>query len=132
MIARVRGVVALSTGKRPSQEMLPSQEHLLLEHAQRLARFREGRRAVQIHLSRLQSYNRRDQHIRVAANTFQSMLKSIDGQLFPLSNGDFFFVWKDANVSLVDDAVMRLRALFHDDSLTQGATRDADRFCTWY
>jgi hypothetical protein len=117
---------------RPTQEKLPSQENLLLEYAQRLSRHREDRRAVHIHLSRLQPYNRRAQHMRIAANSFESVVKSFDGQLFFLANADIVFVCKGANVSVIDDAVMRLRFLFNDDPITQETVEGTDRFCSWY
>jgi hypothetical protein len=117
---------------RKSGEELSSQEHLLLEYAQRLDRFRDSRRAVHIHLSRLQPYNRRDHHVRVAANTFEALVKSFEGHIYLLSNADIFFICKGADVSVIDDAVMRLRYLFHEDPLTQDLHEGDDRFCTWY
>jgi hypothetical protein len=118
--------------QKRSDDKLPSQESLLAQYAQRLGRVREGRRAVHIHLSRLQPYNRRDQHIRVAVNTFELLVKSFEGQLFLLANCDIVFACKGAAVSAIDDAVMRLRYLFHEDPLTQELNGENERFCTWY
>ncbi len=114
-------------------ENIASQAYLLLDYAQRLDRHREGRRAVQIHLSRLKPQNRREQHIRVAVNTFQEIVAQYDGQVFVLSNCDLMFLFKDAKISDIDEAVMRLRFLFSEDPLAQGNDdEDLARFCTWY
>jgi len=114
-------------------ENIVSQAYLLLDYAQRLDRHRDGRRAVHIHLSRLKPQNRRDQHIRVAVNTFQELVSQYDGQVFVLSNCDLMFLFKDAKISDIDEAVMRLRYLFSEDPLAQGNDdEDLARFCTWY
>ncbi len=114
-------------------ENIASQAYLLLDYAQRLDRHREGRRAVHIHLSRLKPQNRREQHIRVAVNTFQELVSQFDGQVFVLSNCDLMFLFKDAKISDIDEAVMRLRYLFSEDPLAQGSDEeDLARFCTWY
>lgn len=111
----------------------PSQEYALYDYAVRLTRHREGRIAVHIHLSRLQSYNRREHHIRVAINTFENLVKQFEGQLFVLLNNDLVFVCRGAAVEDVDEAVLRLRYLFSEDPLTR-FTEDAGdpTFCTWY
>lgn len=114
-------------------ENIASQAYLLLDYAQRLDRHREGRRAVHIHLSKLKPQNRREQHIRVAVNTFQEIVSQYDGQVFVLSNCDLMFLFKDAKVADIDEAVMRLRYLFSEDPLAQGNDEeDLARFCTWY
>jgi EAL domain-containing protein (putative c-di-GMP-specific phosphodiesterase class I) len=117
-----------------TEETSSQQEYALLTYLERLARIRQGRRAVQIHLSRLKSYNRTDYQIRIAINTFETSVRSIDGQLFRLSNQDLFYIYKNASPEEIDDAVMKLRYLFDDDPLTQGIenmTRD-DGLCTWW
>ncbi|MDD9903652.1 MAG: hypothetical protein OXT06_08810 [Rhodospirillaceae bacterium] len=114
-------------------ENIASQAYLLLDYTQRLDRHRDGRRAVHIHLSRLKPQNRREQHIRVAVNTFQEIVSQYDGQVFVLSNCDLMFLFKDAKISDIDDAVMRLRYLFSEDPLAQGEDEeDIARFCTWH
>ncbi len=76
---------------RPLDEKKASQEHQLFEFTQRLAKFRAGRRAIHIHLSQLRAYNRRGHHIRIAVNTFEFLVKQMDGQIFALSNADLIF-----------------------------------------
>lgn len=114
-------------------ETRASEAFLLLDYTQRLDRHRQGRRAVHIHLSRLRPQNRREQHIRVAVNTFEEVVGQFDGQIFTLSNADLMFLCKDAKIADLDDAVMRLRFLFSEDPLTQGNDdEDVARFCTWF
>ncbi len=118
---------------RPHGEKKASQEHQLHEFVQRLAKFRGGRRAIHIHLSKLRAYNRRGHHIRIAINTFEFLVKQMDGQIFALDNADLIFVCKGADIAAIDEAVMRLRHLFIDDPLTQDIDeRQESRFCSWY
>jgi EAL domain-containing protein (putative c-di-GMP-specific phosphodiesterase class I) len=119
---------------RPTQDSrLPSQETLLRDYTQRLGRHRQGRRAVHIHLSRLRPYNRRDHHLRIAANTFESLVTIYEGQIFPLANADIVFVCKGASVADLDAAIVKVRYLFSEDPVTQDdRTGQPDRFCTWY
>jgi EAL domain-containing protein (putative c-di-GMP-specific phosphodiesterase class I) len=116
------------------QESGPSrQAYLLLDYTQRLDRHREDRRAVHIHLSRLKPQNRREQHIRVAVNTLEDLLKQFDGQIFSLTSCDIVCICKGAKITDIDEAVTKLRFLFSEDPLTQTPQGETtDRFCTWY
>lgn len=114
-------------------EGIASQAFLLVDYVQRLERHRDGRRAVHIHLSMLKPQNRREQHVRVAANTFEELVKQFEGQIFVLGNADIVFICKDAKLADIDEAVMKLRYLFSEDPLTQTTPGDEnDRFCSWY
>ena len=111
----------------------PSQEYLLLDYMQRLGRNIDGRMAVHIHLSRLRPQNRQDHHIRIAAATFEGMVRNYEGQIFTLSNSDLFFICKDAAIEDIDAAIMKVRYLFSEDPLSQGDDEeDLARFCTWF
>jgi len=116
------------------KEQLPSQEELLLDYAERLANHRSGRLAVHIHLSRLQPELRQDHHLRIAAETFDQLMKRHSGQLFRLSSGDMVVVVKGAKTSETDDAVFKLRYLFRQDPLFAQEPEDGapDPFATWY
>ena len=108
-------------------------ETLLLDYARRLGRHPLGRRAIVIHLSRLRPDNRRAHHIRIAANTFEALVKQFDGQIFLLQNADIIFICKDASIAVIDEAIMRLRYLFGDDPLAAELDESGpDRFATWY
>jgi hypothetical protein len=108
-------------------------ETLLLDYTRRLARYPVGRRAIVIHLSRLRPDNRRAHHIRIAANTFEALVKQFDGQIFVLQSADIVFVCKDASIAVIDEAIMRLRYLFGDDPLAAELDESGpDRFASWY
>lgn len=118
---------------KQTMEDKASIESMLLDYTQRLARHPAGRRAVIIHLSRLRPDNRRSYYIRIAANTFEGLVKHLSGQIFLLQNADIVFICKDASIAAIDAAVMRLRYLFGDDPLAADFADDApDRFVTWY
>ena len=115
------------------EEPQASQEIQLLEYVERLARNRDGRVALHIHLSRLRAWNRRDQHLRVATSSFADMVRSLDGQGFVLRNADIVFVGYARDIDQLNDLVDRLRGMFQDD---QGSgwtpeLADQDSFCTW-
>lgn len=112
---------------------MPSVERLLHDCAERLEKHRCGRRAVVINLSRLRPDNRGTQQIRIAANTFETLVKPFGGQIFPLQQGDIVFICKDSDFAAVDEAVSRLRYLFGDDPLAAHLDDiQADGFATWY
>ena len=109
-----------------------SQENLLLDYVYRLEKHRDGRKAVQVHLSRLKPFNRRDHHVRVASNSFEALVTALRGQLFVFKNCDLFFIYKREAVADVETAVQRVRFLFSDDPLLTEETASGDRFSTWY
>lgn len=115
------------------QEALPSHEILLADYVERLARHLPGRRALHVHLSKLQPQNRRDHHIRIALNSFEPLVKRFDGQLFLLGSSDIVVVLKGATADELDEAVVRLRYFFSDDPLAaqepEGESGDTP-FCT--
>lgn len=118
---------------KQTTEATANTESVLLDYTQRLARHVQGRRAIVIHLSRLRPDNRRSPHLRIAANTFESLVKQFDGQIFLLQNADIVFICRDASIALIDEAIMRLRYLFGDDPLAAELDEDApDRFAGWY
>ena len=115
-------------------EGLPSGEALLLDYAERLTKHLPGRRAVQVHLSKLQPVNRREHHLRMAASAFDPLVRRAQGQNFRLSNGDIIVVVKDVPVAEIDDVVLRLRYMFGDDPLVHAADEGKHpyKFCDWY
>jgi len=108
-----------------------SQENLLIDYLQRLERHRRDRRAVHIHLSQLQPVNRRDNHMRIAAGSFESMVKLLQAQAFTLANADLMVIYKASAQDEVEAAIVRLRYLFSDDPLIVNDGLDRV-FCDWY
>ncbi|MAF46656.1 MAG: hypothetical protein CMM10_00180 [Rhodospirillaceae bacterium] len=113
-----------------------SQESLLLDYIHRLESHMEGRRAVHVHISKLDVHNRRDHHIRIASNTFEPLVKMLEGQLFSLKNSDLFFIYKGDSQNDVETSILKLQFLFSDDPLFDEASRethsDSDAFRTYY
>lgn len=117
----------------PATDKTANVEHLLHDFTERLQRHPFGWRAVVLNLSRLRPDNRRAQQIRIAANTFERLVRHFEGQIFRLAQGDIVFICKDVDVGSVDGAVNKVRYLFGDDPLAS-ATDDiqSDGFSTWY
>ena len=114
-------------------QRIPSQENLLLDYVHRLESHKRGRRAVHIHLSALHPKNRREHHVRVAANTFDPLIKMLEGQLFTLHNSDLFFIYKGEAQNDVETSILKLRFLFSDDPLMAGADEgDNTKFRTYF
>ncbi len=112
-----------------------TQESLLLDYVHRLEAHKEGRKAVHVHLSRLQAFNRREHHVRIAANTFEPLVKMQEGQLFVLKNSDLFFIYKATSQSDVETSILKLKFLFTEDPLMGDDVQDAgasNAFHTYY
>jgi hypothetical protein len=123
---------ASAFGGRPKQEIVTT-ESLLFDAAERVGRIREGRLALHLHLSRLLPQNREDAKIRIAARMFETMVDSVRGQMFLLTNSDIVLICKDARLQDLDSIVYKLRALFSKDPLTYAESQDGqDRFVTYY
>ena len=110
-----------------------AQELLLQQLITRLERNPGGRQAVHLTLSKLRAANRQNHHLRIAHNTFQDLVRNLDGQLFLLGNGDIVFIHGGNNVEPIDEAVLKVRHLFSDDPLMQvDDGQDNAGFCTWF
>ena len=115
-----------------TQKRLPSQEKLLLDYLRRLEDHKSGRHAVHLLLSNLKSYNRREHHVRAAANGFELLIKELQGQLFILENTDLIFFFKTEALPQVETIVQKLRFLFSDDPLLEDEGQDESSFSVWY
>ena len=113
------------------KKKLPSQERLLLDYVQRLEKHRAGRSMVQVHLSALRPFNRRDQHMRAAANIFEPIIKAMAGQIFILKTGDMFFFFKNEVRADVETAVQQVKYMFSDDPLVMDEAETKTTFATW-
>lgn len=117
---------------RQRRDSLPNEDIVLLDYARRLNKFRTGRHAVHIFVSRLRAHNRREHHLRIVASTFEPLIRRFDGALFHLYNQDMVVICNGAKVSDIDDCVLRVRYLFSEDPLFKQDEEDVDPFCTWY
>ena len=110
----------------------PSQENLLLDYVHRLEQHKSGRTVVHIHLSELRPFNRREHHVRAAADNFDPYIESLDGQLFVLKNADIFFIFKSEILPQIETEVQKIRYLFSDDPLVAEEEESESGFATWY
>jgi hypothetical protein len=118
-------------GGKPQEVVTP--ESLLFDAAERVGRMREGRAAVQIHLSRLLPANREEGRVRIAFRMFEAMINASRGQIFLLSNSDIVLLCKDTPLADLDAILYKLRALFSIDPLTYAESPDGgDGFVTYY
>ena len=110
-----------------------TQEHLLLDAAERVGRIRDGRVAVHLHLSRLKPQNRQEGYLRVAGRMLEPMVSAYRGQIFLLSNADIVFIINQPSPIDLKDHIHRLRGLFAKDPLSNDDSGDGmDLFCTIY
>jgi EAL domain-containing protein (putative c-di-GMP-specific phosphodiesterase class I) len=93
------------------------QDAALLDHVERLARHREGRHALHLHLSKLSPRNRRPERLRVAALAFEPLLNAFEGHVFRLHNEDLVVLCKGVGAKELSEPVARLRELFARDPL---------------
>jgi hypothetical protein len=110
---------------------VPGQENLLVDYLQRLERHRQDRRAVHIHLSGLQAVNRREHHLRIAAGSFEGLVKMLNAQVFSMANADLMVVYKAQAQDDIEAAIVKLRFLFSDDPMISDEALGRT-FCTWY
>lgn len=115
----------------PSRTM-PSQENLLLDYVHRLEKHKDGRKVVHIHLSGLRPFNRREQHLRAASSSFESLVGELQGQLFALRNSDLLFAFKKDVQPQVETVVQKMKFLFSDDPLIAEADEHGKPFAVWY
>lgn len=116
-----------------SSKASPNVERLLFDFAERLEKYPFGWRAVVLNLSRLRPDSRRQQQIRIAAHTFEALVKHFEGRIFVLQQGDIVFICKDADLASIDSAVDKVRFLFGDDPLAvQFDDVQTNGFSSWY
>ena len=108
------------------------QEHAFREYVERMGRHRDGRLAMQVHLSRLHRSHQRDHYLRIAIETFEDQVRPFEGQMFLMADNDIFFVGKNVSVVQLEAATERLRILFSDDPLIEEDADGENRFCTFF
>ncbi len=109
-----------------------NQENLFYDYVRRLEHHRQGREMVHFHLSKLRPFNRREHHIRVAADAFEPMVKELLGQIFVFDNADIIFVFKTEAMGQVEQAIDKIKFLFGDDPLLAEEHGQGKNFNSWY
>ena len=115
-----------------SRMTVMDREAALLDFVERLRKFTAGRRAVHIRLSKLQPYNRRSHHMRIAGSAFDPLVRDFDAAVYRLFNHDMVVICNGADVSDIDSAVLRLRYLFAEDPFVKNDEEGGMEFCTWF
>ncbi len=115
-----------------SRMTVMDREAALLDFVERLRKFTKGRRAVHIRLSKLQPYNRRAHHMRIAASAFDSLVRAYDAAVFRLFNNDLVVICDGADVADMDHPVLHLRYLFAEDPFIKNDEAGDIEFCTWF
>lgn len=109
-----------------------NQESLFYDYVRRLEHHRQGREMVHLHLSNLRPFNRREHHIRVAADAFEGMVKELLGQVFVLTNSDILFIFKTEAMGQVEQALEKIKFLFGDDPLLSEEEVDGQGFSSFF
>ena len=106
----------------------PSPERQLLEYVKQLEPYADERQAIQVHTSAFSSPKQRSTHLQAASHIFDTLVSSMAGRLFVLSNDDLVFIYKEHFAAEVAVIVKRLQTLFSDplgvdhDNDTTGAS----------
>jgi len=109
-----------------------NREAALLDYVERLRKFTAGRRAVHVRLSGLRPYNRREHHLRIAANTFDRLIREYGTAFFRLFNDDLVVICSGGTVADIDNSVLNLRYLFSEDPLLKNDEAGREPFCHWF
>lgn len=117
--------------RRPG-ELSAVPETVFLDTVERLERHAQGRKAVHLHLSGLQSHHRRPHHLRIAAYTFETQVRALEGQIFVLPNEDIVFIARGVALDALVAAAHTVRGLFAEDPLAHVTAPDRRGFCTGF
>ena len=104
---------------------LPSPESYLVDYIRRLEHHRLGLGAMHVKISKLLRINRREHHIRTAANSFDDLVPVTNGRVFTMTNNDIVFIFPVSGRDEVDSAIFKLKFLFTDDPLIDGGLEEA-------
>jgi hypothetical protein len=121
--------------KTPTTASSHSSEFSLVDYLERTAPRRHDKIGLICHLSRLQPYNRRPHHIRVAYNTFDTLLGQFEGKMFSLRNNDIVFIGHSSARDKLNEAIVKMRYLFSSDPLIVNKVDDlssVSSFATWF
>ncbi len=89
--------------------------------------------AIHIHLSKLRAANRQQQFIDIASRSLDDFISGHDVLSFTLYNRDIVLLCRNVPIDDLDPVIEKVRALFSEDPLTEGAIGSfEDRFTTWH
>ncbi len=119
--------MASGSNQQPSM-----QEQALLNHIKRLERSGGEYVAVQIHLSKLVTFQRLPECNGVIGTMMARTAKKQDASLFSLFNKDIFVVYSRQAMTQIDAALARVRQVLSDDPFFANGPQAEQEFCTYF
>lgn len=108
------------------------QEQALLNHIKRLERSGGDSFAVQVHLSKLITFQRLPECLAVVRAMMAREAKKYDASLFSLFNNDLFVVYPRQALDKIDAALARVSQVLSDDPLFSDDAVGQQEFCSYF
>ncbi len=108
------------------------QEQALLNHVRRLERAEADHFAVQVHLSKLLTFQRLPECFEVIRTMLARDAKLCDASLFAMFNNDLFVVYSRDALSHMDEALARICHVLEIDPFFAAGADAAQDFCSYY
>lgn len=118
--------------KRRTGALRVSAESAFLSYMHQIGRHRADWLGVQVRLSLLRAYHRREHHIRAAASCFDGLARRFNGETFALGTGDIVFLCRGAGPDDIEPVLTKVRYLFEDDPLLYLEKEGGAELCAWY
>jgi len=103
----------------------------LLAAVERMERHAFGKRAVHLHLSKLLQFGISAQHARIAAAVFETGVQGLEGEIFPLDDGDLVFIGLARESETIQKAIDKLRFLLEEHGLPDELA-NGEGLATWF
>ncbi len=107
----------------------------MVDYVRQLRLHAQGRRAIHVHLSRLEKHFREEHYRRFVAVTLRSLITNFGATMFALPNNDVVLIVKDARVESIDPLLNHIRRKFRDSALIQKldpVQGESDLFVSWF
>lgn len=101
------------------KQRLPEPEELFLDYVKRMARHRDGREVLLVHMSQLEPHNRTRHHVELVTTRLGQLARKCDGQVFRFVGGDVACVVHDAPAGQLDNVLFEIRYGFSGDLLVK-------------
>ncbi|HEY9536254.1 MAG TPA: EAL domain-containing protein [Kiloniellaceae bacterium] len=108
------------------------QEQALLNHVKRLERAGGSHCAVQVHLSKLITFQRLPECFEVVRIMLAREAKKVDASLFALFNNDLFVVFSRDAAGRIDEVLARVCHVLGIDPYFSGGDEAAQEFCSHF
>ncbi len=119
----------MSPGSNQQQRL---QEQALLNHIKRLERGDGDHLAVQVHLSRLLTFQRLPECLDVIRTIMARAANKVDASLFTVFNNDLFVIYARDAATRIDEAVARICQILGDDPLLASGDSAAQELYTYF